>query len=149
MLKSDVLPQFGFPTSATLIVLRFPFASASISESVITISSSIEPWYGVFMLRASSSLTTSIISASLRLNDISYPSILYFIGSFSGALRTTSTVFPLMNPISTILLRNPPWPNTLTITPFSPVLNSDKRILLIFLQIYNIVYNKANYLECF
>jgi hypothetical protein len=46
-------------------------------------------------------------------------------------------------------LRNPPWPNTLTITPFSPVLSSDKRILLKFLQRYNIEYNKASYLECF
>ena len=41
----------------------------------------------------------------------------------------TSTVLPLMKPISTMRLRKPPWPNTLTITPFSPVFSSDNRII--------------------
>ena len=54
------------------------------------------------------------------------------MGSFSGAFNSTSTVLPLMKPISTIRLRKPPCPNTFTITPFSPVFNSDKRITLKF-----------------
>ena len=58
--------------------------------------------------------------------------ILYFTGSCSGALRSTSTFFPLIKPISMTLLRKPPWPDTLTMTPLSPVLSSDNFIVYSF-----------------
>ena len=56
------------------------------------------------------------------------------------ALGKTSTVLPLINPISTIRLRKPPCPSTFTITPFSPVFNSDKRI--VFLPFFSILWAK-------
>ncbi|CUQ56957.1 Uncharacterised protein [Segatella copri] len=55
---------------------------------------------------------------------------MYFTGSWSGALRSTSTFLPLMNPISMTLFLKPPCPDTLTITALSPVLSSDNFIYL-------------------
>ena len=46
-------------------------------------------------------------------------------------------VWLVINPISTIRLRKPPCPSTFTITPFSPVFNSDKRI--VFLPFFSIL----------
>ena len=58
---------------------------------------------------ASCSLIISIIySLPADEREISYPITLYLIGSRSGAFSKTSTVLPLINPISTIRLRKPP-----------------------------------------
>jgi hypothetical protein len=43
-LNSEVFPQLGLPTKATLIVRRLPFASATSSDSDTGTSSVMEPY---------------------------------------------------------------------------------------------------------
>ena len=134
MLNSEVFPQLGFPTSATLMTCLRSSASLAIilfndhssSESSAKIVS--YEWSYFITSFASLSPMTSICSASLRRNDSLYPSISYSIGSFNGAFSTTVTFFPAMNPISISLFLKLPWPLTFTITPCSPVFNSDNFI---------------------
>ena len=47
------------------------------------------------------------------------------MGSRKGAFRMTRTVLPFTKPISTMRLRKPPCPLTLTMTPRSPVRSSE------------------------
>ncbi len=136
MLKSEVFPQFGFPTRATRIVCSLSAASLSIilfkdiSSSQSSVKMVSYSWFCLMTSLASLSLITSIWSDSLLLNDNLYPSISYSIGSLRGAFNTTVTFLPVMNPISISLFLKLPCPFTFTMTPRSPVFKSDSFIHL-------------------
>ncbi len=136
MLKSEVLPQFGLPTRATLMVCSRSLASLSIilfneaSSSQLSLNMVSYSWVCRINAFASLSPITSIWSDSLLRSESLYPSISYSIGSFKGAFNTTVTFFPVMNPISMSLFLKLPCPFTFTMTPRSPVFKSDSFIFV-------------------
>ena len=110
-----VFPQFGFPSSATLIFFRKEVCSASDILSLKMGSN------GEIVSSLSATPTeTSISIASLLRSETVPDIILNSTGPLNGAAFTTDTGCPLTNPISVIRFRNAPEPCICLITADSP-----------------------------